>query len=193
VLSDRKELIAALTRIADEPVTDGEYWAVGHRRHAAMELLGKLRAVEAVPTLVAWLGPRQGQKVSLDLTSYVIFIPAVSALIRIGEPATKHLLNAIAEGFPSSVNKKLAEQEVWRALVGVKKGHLGAFSVLQRAIEEENERPRKDNLRATLNRRAKEAEIELRRECSGCIDRMRVLIATAEAAEDAAAGERGHP
>jgi hypothetical protein len=102
VRQERRATVAALLTAIDRPVSKGEPFVFRTPRNAAIGLLGELRAAEAVPALIGWLGSKPGQ----SHAGYAGALPpAEAALIEIGNPAVPALLDILASTGVSSEPK----------------------------------------------------------------------------------------
>jgi len=92
---ERTDLIASLLKIVKDPRYDKDEWTNPNSpRNLSVRCLGRLRAKEAVSTLIGHLTPKQGQVTGLgDEPS----MPAAfEALVEIGVPAFPPLLRDMA-------------------------------------------------------------------------------------------------
>lgn len=113
ILNQRKEIISALIKAAEEEYAkEGDVWE-GKRgpKSAVNEMLGQLRATEAIPVLLKDITPRPGQagkimEMGSSLASW--------ALVRIGTPAAKSILSELTN------NLDEGRREIYcKVLIGV--------------------------------------------------------------------------
>lgn len=113
-LRDREDKIEFLLSIVKRPVEEGErFYGRTTSRNIAIDLLGEMRAEEAVTELARWLTPREGQ-------SHVRFVggsnqsrinPAGDALVKIGLPSVPALLDVIRQEGCSSPDEPKKTRE----------------------------------------------------------------------------------
>jgi HEAT repeat protein len=100
-LRDRKSVIEQLIPLID-PVNTKKY--SDETRCAAAYLLGKLRAVEAVPVLSKALADPPGPKVFSDSSRYDA--PVLAALAKIGRPAVPEMIKNVETSENQILRKK---------------------------------------------------------------------------------------
>jgi hypothetical protein len=95
VVQERRQRIADLLAVVNMPVaSSGDFFSSeSSTRNIAIYLLGHMRSKEAIPTLLAWLSPREGQGVGLFQGGHLT--PAASALVEIGLPAAHQALQEL--------------------------------------------------------------------------------------------------
>jgi hypothetical protein len=94
-LRERRDLVERLLAVANQPIVEGEeFWNSGTSRNVAITVLGRYRAVEAVPSLMRWLVVQKGQ--SSSLSELRVFSHAAEALVEIGLPALPPLVDKLA-------------------------------------------------------------------------------------------------
>lgn len=94
ILGLRKQIIDQMVLILNDPVDQGEEWLnPATSRNIALSILGEMRSEEAVPHIIKWLRPQDGQVVIEDRS--VRFSPAANALVKIGKPAVPALIALI--------------------------------------------------------------------------------------------------
>ena len=86
----RAQVIKALIKVVDDPEAKRE-WPIAHRWILAVDLLGYLRATEAIDALVANLD-HTGEN---GIMSSIHFAPVNRALDNIGKPAVPQLIQAL--------------------------------------------------------------------------------------------------
>lgn len=147
LLALRERTIDKLIAILNQPVKKGENWlSSSSPRNLAMDILGEMRAEQAVPHIVLWLWPQEGQYAASSRRSY--FSPAGFALIKIGKPAVSVLLEVIAtQGNTGALGKK--RYAITRILHEIE-GKDGAKFVLGNALEAESDPQRRERLEAAL-------------------------------------------
>ena len=139
----RDRHLRQLLSIVSAPVTVGEeFWNSSTRRNISMALLADLRASEAVPALMKWLVPRQGQSLTLDELSALT--PASCALVKIGLPALDPLLACV------TVNGTSPKGEAALRTIAAMLGGDAADWRLERAIASQADERGKANLRKAL-------------------------------------------
>ena len=94
LLAERKKTIEKLLAVVRAPLEKNEeFFDHDTPRNTAMLLLGEMRAEEAVPELMLWLTPKEGQATGIDAQTNPT--AAGSALIEIGLPSVRALLHAL--------------------------------------------------------------------------------------------------
>lgn len=94
IMDLRKQIIDQMILILNDPVDQGEEWLnPTTSRNIALSILGEMRSEEAIPHIMKWLRPQDGQVVIEDRS--VRFSPAASALVKIGKPAVPALIALI--------------------------------------------------------------------------------------------------
>jgi len=95
IVQERQQRIAGLLAVVNMPVAAaGEFFGnESSTRNIAIYLLGHMRSKEAIPTLLAWLVPREGQSDGLFQGGHLT--PAASALVEIGLPAAHQALQEL--------------------------------------------------------------------------------------------------
>jgi HEAT repeat protein len=94
---DRDQIVVGLIAVLDNPsainieISDNLSWVNSSTWYAAAEILGELRAEEAIDTLVKYIDFNDGV-----IGSSPNHFPALAALIKIGEPATPKLIEALS-------------------------------------------------------------------------------------------------
>jgi len=144
VLEQRDAIIKGLLSVVDSPVEKNESFFSKTPRNTAILLLGKFRATEAIPSLVKWLVPKEGQDTTVwagDINS-----PAGSALAKIGLPAVDSLIEVIKSEKPSALTEECA-QVIFRIL-----GTELAEAKLQNAIAAGKDEQKKNNIEKYLKR-----------------------------------------
>lgn len=142
-LVQNKELIQELISIVRRPVIEGEeFYNLTTSRNIAIFLLGKLRAKEAVPDLIEWLTPREGQNLTID--ALMVFAPAGYALVEIGLPSVPPLMEKLKSEGTSILGKECVK--VITRIKGLEETEL----LLQRTLGEETDPVKETNLRAAL-------------------------------------------
>lgn len=144
VLEQRDAIIKGLLSVVDSPVEKNEQFFLKTPRNTAILLLGKFRAEEAIPSLIKWLVPKEGQDTTVwsgDINS-----PAGSALVKIGLPAVDPLIEVIKTEKPSALTEECA-QVIFRIL-----GTELAKAKLQSAFYNEKDEQKKRNIEEYLNR-----------------------------------------
>lgn len=139
----RPRLVMACKEILNDQDKDKRYeqWVQRQSvRNAAIEILGDLRAEEAVDLLIENLSPPP----SVPRTSWPFkgYPPAIEALAKIGKPATAKLMKAIVD---------TTEQDTIRglglALIHIE-GFAGGKELLESAIRSEGDKKRRTRLQA---------------------------------------------
>lgn len=93
-IQEREQQIESLLSIVNGPIVSGEgFTNTTTPRNTAIFLLGQLRASEAVPSLIGWLSPKEGQL--MIFYEEALLFSAARALIDIGLPAVKPLLTEL--------------------------------------------------------------------------------------------------
>ena len=142
---ERHDEIKLLLEIVDAP-GDGaaEAFDVGSTRNTAILLLGKMRAAEAVPSLIKLL-LFPDEEFSSDALDYLLLVPAGWALAQIGMPAVEPLLSEIGKEGNSNHGK-----ECTKTFVYILGGDVAQFK-LEKAIAAEKNPKRKNNLKESLS------------------------------------------
>ena len=142
-VQERARSIGALLKIVNAPLVKGEqFYIMGTRRNTAISLLGHLRAKEAVPALMKWVVPKEGQREGID--DQALLGPAASALAEIGLPAAGHLLDKMCLEGMSPLGRECLKTFVWT--MGL---HTAEFRLSQ-AVRSEVDAQRKQNISACL-------------------------------------------
>jgi len=136
------------------PVNRPEYWSdESSGRNISMAILGEMRARDAVPALIKWLIPREGQIVTNPGVRGLS--PAGKALVKIGKPSVGPLIEVLAadteerkwiSGYRNDLTTEISI--ILRKIEGVR----GASFVLQEAIDGESDAKRRSNLEAALEK-----------------------------------------
>jgi len=101
ILKVRSETVQGLIRIVDDPVKDySNFHVSGTPRNTAIFLLGELRAEEAIPSLLEWIAPPEGEFMVIDAPRFIT--PAGDALAKIGMPAVDPLLDRVKTKGPAT-------------------------------------------------------------------------------------------
>ena len=129
ILGQRSRLIASLIALCDRRCEEGT-------RAAAMYALGKMRAVEACPVLTKCIaftpGPAFGGKKPAKVVALFGGSPARDALVAIGKPAVRGLIEAIKQSDQSFVRHQCRS-----AITGIE-GFAYARQLLADAIRQED-------------------------------------------------------
>jgi len=155
ILAERKALVQSLIDILEsEEYEPGKDFAL----QAAMEILGEMRAVEAVPLLAANIGfPHvlaSGVEPVAGMTVLQVYMfgntplermPAVHALVKIGEPAIPKVLAKLAQTGDSTESKHCL-----RVLLELK-GTEGTAALLGKSIVREPDRQKRRRLQSALS------------------------------------------
>jgi hypothetical protein len=141
VLGKRRKTIEYLLSVVNSAVEEGEpFYSSTTSRNIAISLLGKLRAKEAVASLVNWLSPKPGQFVKIG--ELLMFSPAGYALIEIGLPSVPPLFHLLkAEG-----NVALREQCI-KIIVRIK-GLPETELLLEDILTKETDNSKRENLKS---------------------------------------------
>jgi len=92
----RRHEVDVLLSILHSPVILGEeFWNPGTSRNIAIFILGHFRSIEAIPSLIEWLYPKEGQ--SMESDEEVLLSPAAVSLSEIGLPASKSLIEQLTK------------------------------------------------------------------------------------------------
>jgi hypothetical protein len=173
----KKEALAELTAdvgllisIVESPVSRREPFYTGSTsRNIAIFLLGRLRAKGAVPHLVKWLEPQEGQSLSID--EEMMFSPAGYALADIGLPSVSPLMEIIrSDGcsspeapemiheddggtrykYPPGYRRVPLGDQCLKIIVRIKGVDESEFS-LRKAMQAEPDKAKKANLQSALD------------------------------------------
>ena len=143
ILEDRRQTIEGLLTIIRAPVDEGEpFYISGTPRNLAIDLVGRLRAKEAVPELVDILLPKPGH--STDTSRLMFFGHAGYALVRIGLPSVAPVLERL-----KTLERWGDRDPYLRVLVAIE-GAARAEERLRQSIEREPAGKTRENLQATL-------------------------------------------
>lgn len=143
IVEARRQTLGELLTIIRAPVDEGEpFYISGTRRNLAVDLLGRLRAKEAVPELVDILLPKPGH--STDTSRLMFFGHAGYALVRIGLPSVAPVLERL-----KTLERWGDRDPYLRVLVAVE-GAAGAEERLRQSIEREPAGKTRENLQAGL-------------------------------------------
>lgn len=168
-LSERRDRIGFLLSVLAAPVEEGEpFYGLSRSRNVAINLLGKMRAKEAVDELTGWLVPQEGQ--GQAISHLMVFSPAGFALAEIGLPSVPPLLKIIREeGCSSPDHRELVREGTrWRyqperleresplgdqclKIIVAIKGMDETEFALQKALEAETNATRRENLQSAIN------------------------------------------
>lgn len=154
LLAARKDLIARLISI----IEDKENRVKGQASvRAAIFLLGEMRSVEAIEALVEHIGfpfVYEGEPMIVDIEGGMIHrglkgigktYPAVSALIKIGEPCLDDVITKI-----SSTDHVSEEKACLGMLVGLRQRDF-VIGMLKDAIKKKTDTKKKDRLQSSLD------------------------------------------
>jgi len=148
-LRQRHDSVEELIRIVDGPLSQGEeFFNSSTPRNTAIFLLGELRAAEAVPSLMKWISPREGQSMVIDELS--LLPPAAAALARIGMPSVNPLLERMKLKGAELKGFEPEGRVCLMTMVRILKSDLAEAKLEKTLAGEENEEYRK-NLQAALD------------------------------------------
>ncbi len=135
ILQDHSATVEQLIPLID-PAKAKEY--SDETRCAAAYLLGKLRAVEAVPVLSRALADEPGPKTRSDLSRYDV--PVWNALVRIGRPAVP----AMIENIETSDHRmlRIGSLDVLNHVLGGKRRLLELLAKLEKRTDDKGTRRR---------------------------------------------------
>jgi hypothetical protein len=138
-----------LLAIVNAPLEKNENFCdFGTPRNLAIKLLGEMRAMEAVEPLLEWIAPHEGQICAFTRDIGEPF--AVTALIKIGKPASVECLKRLAL---EDNDKEIAfgsKRGLMLRVIRKVEGDDVAHFMLQNAIDKEQDKDRKANLTAAL-------------------------------------------
>ncbi len=149
MVAQHEALIAGLTELMDEPEDWQRNWDAAR---AAAFLLGELRATQAVPVLARFVDfghrdPVAHLSEGPAWADYLWRMPAVRALVQIGEPCLDAVVQRIGDDDPGATGWLPAY--CVRVLVGLR-GVEGAGDMLVRAIMAETDPGRRERLTSAL-------------------------------------------
>ncbi len=150
LVAERKARISALLRVLKEAASDRRERLLPHRGsklHLTMKLLGELRAVEAIPSLIGLIEYEPLRKEDLPLA---LQFPAVQALIKIGRPSVDAVIEGLRTGAMSPQRSMLCTLVV----VSVE-GKAAGRVLLEGAVRDEKDAEGKAGLRVALQHLAK--------------------------------------
>ena len=162
--------VGLLISIVESPVSRREpFYTSSTSRNIAIFLLGRLRARDAVPHLVKWLEPQEGQ--SLVIYSLMMLSPAGYALADIGLPSVPPLMEIIRRDgcsspeapeiiheddggtrykYPPGYRSVPLGDQCLKIIVRIKGLDESEFS-LRKAMEAEPDKAKKANLQCALD------------------------------------------
>ena len=144
VLEERSRYIDDLLEIVRSDVAQGEQFYLSNTtRNIAIYLLGKFRAEEAVPDLISWLAPREGQVEKISEEVYLP--PAGMALVEIGLPAVGPLRKKIEQ---EGVESRLG-MECLKTMYKIK-GAAETQRLLKKAVQQEKDTTKRKRLEVAL-------------------------------------------
>ncbi len=159
ILAERKNTIYFLRTMVKEPATPNEFWArPSTRRNRAITLLGELRAGEAAGAIAEWLIPHPGQIIARVIRAerkneYASI--AMLALVKIGKPANKVLLDKLEQIDDQTVKEQLARmgrdmRTACCRTLGKIEGREGAKRLLAKRIAKAKDDRSRANFEAAL-------------------------------------------
>jgi hypothetical protein len=146
LLAERQRSIRSLIALIEKKSPDSRWLELDSSENLAIRVLGEMRAVEAIPTLVKWATPPKGGYNIFNLGVSPSNSPAVQALVKIGKPAEPALLEVV---------KQSPQREIWSiSLIILQKieGPKCLEVILEDAIAKETDAAAKTNLQEGLRR-----------------------------------------
>jgi hypothetical protein len=146
LFNERKDAIDFLLSIVNSPLKEGEeFYDSYNTRNTAIYFLGTFRAKEAVQALTQWLVAKHGQGMTVDEQG--LFVPAGSALVEIGLPSVKPVIDRLKQG--EVEYGYLFYNECLKVLVCIK-GISETENLIESAIAKETDSEKKKNLQFGL-------------------------------------------
>ena len=143
IVEQRKKIIDLLLSILNSPLIENEeFYNSNTLRNISIYVLGTIKAEQAVPQLIKWIEPREGQSTVID--ELRMLSPAGEALVHIGLPSVDPLIEMIKDEGTSTTGSQCLKIVV--RILGVDIIEMK----LNKSITSELMKDKKENLEAAL-------------------------------------------
>lgn len=141
VLDQYNKIVKDLMDIVNSPVKDGaQFYNYNTSRNMCIYLLGKLRAQEAVPSLIKWIVPEPNQVVIFSES--LMFSPAGQALIDIGLPSIPPVAELLKQ------EKNISYRDEYLKIILAIKGRAETEFFLENMLAKEKDQTKIENIKA---------------------------------------------